>query len=36
MKKVLPKDESFQIVLHQFPLCTGLNVLFETLKKYYI
>jgi len=36
MKKLLPKDECFQIVLQQLPMCIGQNVLFETLKKFYI
>jgi len=33
---VLAKDENFQIVLNQFPLCNLQNVLFETLRKIYI
>jgi len=36
MKKVLAKDENFQIVLHQFHLCNCQNVLFERLKNFYI
>jgi len=36
IKKVLPKDDNFQIVIHQFPLSIGQNVLFEMLNNFYI
>jgi len=36
MKKVLPKDENFQIVIHQFFFSIDQNVLFEMLKNMYI
>jgi len=31
---VLPKDEKFQIVIHQFPLFIGQNVLCEMLNNF--
>jgi len=36
MKKVLLKYKNFQIVIHQFHLNIGQNVLFEMLKQFYI
>jgi len=35
-KKVLPKDENFQIVIQQFPLSIGQSVLFKMLNNFYI
>jgi len=33
--KVLPKDENFQIVIHQFPLSIVQSVLFELVNNFY-
>jgi len=36
IKKVLPKDENFQISEHQFPLCIEQLVCCENLASFYI
>jgi len=33
---MLPKDENFQIVIHQFPSSIGQSVLFEMLNNLYL
>jgi len=33
---VLPKDENFRIVIHQFPLSIGQSVLFQMMNNFYI